>query len=148
MLKAFCVTGFIQGSGRFHVITVKDPGKIPWQIKDLDGGSRHGVRYFEDAVVQSDGGVVVDPAFSLHAEQISDIGYFGQLAASVFPGKSFLKGADAKAAMDALVVFCQVLVQIAVEIVNAICDHIAQELISDGSKKAFNLPAALGPLSV
>jgi hypothetical protein len=67
------------------MITVKDPGKIPGQIKNLDGGAGDRFGYLEDAVVYPDGNVVVDPAFSLHTKQVLDIGDLGQFAACVLP---------------------------------------------------------------
>lgn len=126
------------------MITVKYPGKIPGQIEDIDGGSRHGVWYFEDTAVEPDGGIIVDATFSLHTEQVLDIGDLGQFSACVLSGQSFLKWAYAKTAVDALVVFGEVLVKIAVEIVNALSDLLCQELIPDGSKKAFDFSASLG----
>ena len=104
MLKAVCITDFVQGPGRFHVITVKYPSKIPGQIEDIDGGCRYGIWYLEDTAVEPDGGVIVDATFSLHTEQVSDIGHLGQFPACVLSGQSFLKWAYAKTAVDALVV--------------------------------------------
>ena len=91
MLEAFCIGGFIKGPGWAQIIAVKDPGRIPGKIKDINGGARNRLGYFEDAFVEPDGGIVVDAAFSVHTEQASDIGDLGQFSAGVVGAESFLK---------------------------------------------------------
>ena len=91
MLKAFCIGGFIKGSSRAQIIAVKDPGRIPGKIKDIDGGTRQGFGNLQYAFVEPDGGIVIDAAFSVHTEQAADIGNFRQLTAGVVGAESFFK---------------------------------------------------------